>query len=388
MASFAEHERSQCRERTAAKASAARKRGKWIGGMPVLGFRTDERGGKLLVDEAEAERVRAAFTIYAEKRSLIATAAELNRRGWTSKVFESRAGRRHGGKPFDKVSVSKLLTNPLFVGRIRHKGVEFPGEHEAIVDEATWSMVQAILKSNGRPGVSTQRNRHGAVLKGLARCKPCDAAMSYTSTLKAGRRFGYYLCTAAAKNGWSTCSSKAVPVAELERFVVDKISAIGSDANLQSEVVAQARTLLAAEVEKLKAEAEAVRRELQATRSTLLRRLASTDTGDGEQVDAEPDDDDLGTKVERLEIQAEEVAARLAASRERTIDEREVAAALARFDEVWTALTIAERARLLSLVLERVDYDGGEGTIDLTFRPNGFDVLTARTNENGVEENS
>src|SRR6266702_209462 len=54
--SFAQFERELIGERTRDKMSAARRKGKWVGGTPVLGYDVDLAGGRLVVCPAEAER--------------------------------------------------------------------------------------------------------------------------------------------------------------------------------------------------------------------------------------------------------------------------------------------------------------------------------------------
>src|SRR5205823_7948956 len=56
--SFAQFEREIISERTRDKMSAARRKGQWLGGTPVLGYDVDPEGGRLVVNPAEAERVR------------------------------------------------------------------------------------------------------------------------------------------------------------------------------------------------------------------------------------------------------------------------------------------------------------------------------------------
>ena len=69
--SFAQFERETIGERTRDKMSAARRRGKWTGGIPVLGYDVDPRGGRLLVNHTEAARVREIFDLYARCRSVL-----------------------------------------------------------------------------------------------------------------------------------------------------------------------------------------------------------------------------------------------------------------------------------------------------------------------------
>src|SRR5205085_11327151 len=71
--SFAQFEREIISERTRDKLSAARRKGKWVGGNPVLGYDVDPRGGRLLINEEEATRVREIFSICA-RHTIIAQA--------------------------------------------------------------------------------------------------------------------------------------------------------------------------------------------------------------------------------------------------------------------------------------------------------------------------
>lgn len=386
--SFAQHERELIRERTAAKAGAARRRGMWIGGFPALGYDVAAKGGKLEINDAEAEVVRTAFSTYSARRSLLATAADLNKRGFRTKTFESRGGRRHGGREWDKGSVAKLVSNPLYIGRVVHKGEEFPGEHPAIIDDGTWNAVQEIRRANGRNdgGAARGPNRYGTLLKGLVRCKACACWMTNAFTVRRGKRYAFYVCLGAQKKGWATCPSKSVPTGEMDRFVIGKIAAIGRDPHLQSEVAAQARRIQTADVERLQAEHIAARRELKSASGALARQLGSARPAEVDAAGANPETEDLRHKVEALAHRVEELGVRIAATKKRTIDSDDVARALVKFDEVFEALNTAERARLLALILERIDYHGGESTIDLVFRPGGFEAITADKNGSEIEE--
>jgi hypothetical protein len=63
-----------------------------MGGCPVLGYDVDPSGGRLVVNEEEAERVRAIFTWFAEHGSARKTLAEIERRGWRLKSWTRRTG--------------------------------------------------------------------------------------------------------------------------------------------------------------------------------------------------------------------------------------------------------------------------------------------------------
>src|SRR5882724_10934123 len=65
--SFAQFEREIISERTRDKVCAARRKGKWIGGYPILGYDVDPLARKLVVNESEAQQVRQIFKIFLRK---------------------------------------------------------------------------------------------------------------------------------------------------------------------------------------------------------------------------------------------------------------------------------------------------------------------------------
>jgi site-specific DNA recombinase len=69
--SFAQFEREIISERTRDKIAAARRKGRWSGGMPRLGYDVDPRSKKLVVNRKEAAQVRAIFKLYLEHQALV-----------------------------------------------------------------------------------------------------------------------------------------------------------------------------------------------------------------------------------------------------------------------------------------------------------------------------
>jgi site-specific DNA recombinase len=222
--SFAQFERELIAERTRDKMAAARRKGKWSGGLPILGYDVDARTKKLVVNEEEAAQVRAIFALYLELRSLLPVVEELARRGWCNKQSSTRQGRVRGGRPFTKGSLYQLLTNVSYNGQVRYKNEVHPGEQPAIVDPGKWQEVQALLAHNGQAQAVAQRTRSRALLQGLLRCRPCGCAMTPAHVTRGNRRYRYYTCSAAQKKGWHTCPSKSVPALKLERYVLDQIA--------------------------------------------------------------------------------------------------------------------------------------------------------------------
>src|SRR5713226_8035601 len=143
--SFAQFEREIIAERTRDKMAAARRKGKWTGGIPVLGYDVAPGGGRLVVNNEEAKRVRALFAVYLECRSadkLLATAQE---RDWRNKRWTAKTGMPNVGKPFTKAGLERLLTNVLYIGQVQYEGKTYAGEQAGIVEESVWREAQKLL---------------------------------------------------------------------------------------------------------------------------------------------------------------------------------------------------------------------------------------------------
>src|SRR5438046_260707 len=143
--SFAQFEREMIAERTRDKMAAARRKGKWVGGIPVLGYDVASQGGKLVVNGAEAQQVRNIFELYLKNGSVIEMLQQLSQNGWTTKQWTTRSGNLHGGHAFNKNTLRALLSNVIYTGQVRCNGQLYPGEQEAIVDCELWNGVNRLL---------------------------------------------------------------------------------------------------------------------------------------------------------------------------------------------------------------------------------------------------
>ncbi|MEI6538848.1 MAG: recombinase family protein [Planctomycetota bacterium] len=237
--SFAQFEREIIRERTRDKIAATRRKGKWTGGMPLLGYDVEQPGSKLVINETEASQVRQIYDLYLEHRTLLKVVKVLTERRWCNKWWTTKKEKRRGGMPFTKTSLHKLLTNPTYLGKVKYKRELHEGEHDAIIDPDVFQRVQAQLIQNSNGGGGGVRNEFGALLKGLLRCSCCDASMVPSITKKGDRRYRYYVCSKAQKLGWETCPSKSVPAGEMERFVIGQIRSLGPDPEFVENVIEQ-----------------------------------------------------------------------------------------------------------------------------------------------------
>jgi site-specific DNA recombinase len=221
--SFAQFEREIIGERTRDKMSAARRKGKWIGGVPVLGYDIVAGGGRLMVNDKESRRVRDIFALFAEHRSLAAVVTELARRRWKTKSWTAQNGKAYTGRDFARASLRRLLTNAIYAGKVEHRGAIYSGEQVSIVEPTVWEEVNDELLVGRRTGTGATRVPQNALLGGLLHCTSCQRPMIPTYTAKPGRRYRYYVCRAARQNGWNSCPTKSVPARMIEDAVLDQL---------------------------------------------------------------------------------------------------------------------------------------------------------------------
>jgi DNA invertase Pin-like site-specific DNA recombinase len=209
--SFAQFEREVTAERIRDKFAASRARGMWMGGWAPLGYDVVDR--RLVVNEAEATLVRRIFDRFAKLGSATKLVQELARDGASNKR----------GRPIDKGFLYKLIGNRIYVGDAVHKGVSHKGDHEAIVSQASWDRVQAILATNARARSAATRAETPALLKGLIWTAD-GRAMSPSHTRRRGRLYRYYVSQDVLKNGARDGQTLSrIPAGEIESAVIDQL---------------------------------------------------------------------------------------------------------------------------------------------------------------------
>ena len=227
--SFAQFERELISERTRDKKSAARKKGKWMGGYLPLGYDVEPNSARLRVNETEAKQVRQIFQRFLRTGSLIATLEECHERVWRMKSWTTKHGKFHPGQPFDRTALKRLLSNPLYAGNVSHEGKIYPGEQAAIVDSSVWRGVHRLLQRTTRDDKPRNRRRQQALLNGRLVCAGCGKRIVAGFTTKRGRRYPYYTCPTAQRRGAKQCPGRLVSGPRIEDAVVRAIFQVAAD---------------------------------------------------------------------------------------------------------------------------------------------------------------
>jgi site-specific DNA recombinase len=182
--------------------------------------------------------------------------------------------------------------------------------------------------------------------------------MIHTHTKKGDKRYRYYTCTTAQKRGVAHCPTRSVNADELEGIVLAQVRRLAQAPELVQAMIAPVQAEMAAQRPVLQAE-------IRQARHALDQLTAPQPDG----VPVEPE------ALEAATCRLNTLRAQLKALEATAITPEAINALLARFDPIWDALFPEERRRVLHLMLERVDYHGGTGTLGINFYPLGLQTL-------------
>jgi DNA invertase Pin-like site-specific DNA recombinase len=283
--SFAQFEREVTGERIRDKIAASKRKGIWMGGCPSMGYDACDR--HLVVNQAEAVTVRLIYQRYLKTGSVPKLKRDLDRDGIVSKIRVSRKGNTSGGQSFSRGALYELLSNPVYIGEIRHKRERHPGQHEAILDRNLWEKVQKRLRDRTDRPTEPRTKVSPSPLAGKV-FDETGEPLYVQAAVKDRRQYRYYVSRALVRGskvegqrGWR------VPGPELERAVAiaarsildDKAAILealqvagmgGADINPIFTLVAEWRERLLAKRERSMALAELVEKAVLTDEGILL----------------------------------------------------------------------------------------------------------------------
>jgi site-specific DNA recombinase len=232
--SFAQFEREVAGERIRDKFAASRRKGMWMGGTIPLGYDVKDR--RLIVNKSEAETVRLIFRRYLAIGCVSKLRVDLHHKGVRSKQRILTSGQLLGDCSFGRGALYHLLRNRIYRGEVMHKGIAYPGEHAAIVDEQLWNAVQAKLSGD----ILRQRRSRiesGALLGGLI-FDHNGNRMTPTYTVRRGSRYRYYVSAALMQDRrQETGTVRRVGADDIERLVVETLARALSQNDLGTDAV-------------------------------------------------------------------------------------------------------------------------------------------------------
>ncbi|MFX0547948.1 recombinase family protein [Hathewaya histolytica] len=259
LASFAEMERENIKQRVTDNMRELSKKGRWTGGITPTGYTTErilEYGREAVYLKLQPEYidvVKYIFQLYANNKSLHSISKQL---------FKEKALK------YCESTIKGILSSPVYVKSdekvmefLKMKGYDVYGKpngkgiitynrrpqvhgkrrwndksmfcavskHEAVIESDLWIKTQITLNKNAK----APRPKHSNIsyLTTRLRCKTCGYRMSVTYNHKRadGHIHYTYVCTGRKTYGKSFCDSKQISMIKLDNKLKDKLSKLELD---------------------------------------------------------------------------------------------------------------------------------------------------------------
>jgi site-specific DNA recombinase len=233
--SFAQFEREVTGERIRDKIAGSKKKGMWMGGVVPLGYRVEDRALHIVEDHAEI--VRSLFRRYLEAGSVVHLKQQLDADGVRIPIRIDGGGHSTGGGFFSRGRIYNILSNPIYVGRLAHKGQVHEGQQAPIVTQDLWKDVRQSLGDH-LDAARTKRTRHSsnALLTGKF-YDDSDRHMNPTWAMKGSKRWRYYVSQAAQQRDKSKAASiLRVPAPDVEELVAEAVGKHSSSDASQPDI--------------------------------------------------------------------------------------------------------------------------------------------------------
>ncbi len=150
-------------------------------------------------------------------------------------MLTSQSGNVTGGQPLARGALYRLLGNRLYRGEIVHKDKSYPGQHDAIIEEALWGQVHTLLEKNRVERKHGTRAHQPSLLAGLL-FDDHGNRMTPTHAIKNGKRYRYYISQVLVTGTRHNApAGRRIPAGDIEHLVIARLQAALSDESLVLE---------------------------------------------------------------------------------------------------------------------------------------------------------
>jgi hypothetical protein len=190
-------------------------------GPPPLGYDVENR--QLVINETEAETVRSIYKLYLRCDGVRDLKEDLDRQGIRSKTRSYANGKTVGGVPLSRGMLYRLLSNPVYIGRVSHKDKTYDGQHDGIIPHDIWDAVQRKLTDNRANRTSRTNASHPSLLAGLLYDETGDR-LTPTHANNHGKRYRFYISHRLTMQRRSRIEGWRLPAFELEKAVLSGLA--------------------------------------------------------------------------------------------------------------------------------------------------------------------
>ncbi len=326
---FAQLERENIYERTRMGMLERVKSGKWPGGGGTpFGYDYDAENDKLIPNE-HAEEVRQIYDLYLSGYSTTQLAT----------MFPVANDHQ----------ITQILDRQTYLGKISYNGELYQGNHEAIIDEATWNRVQEERRRRSTKNVVTSQY----LLTGLVYCGKCGAKMRYQKWGKGLKLWCYSQQTSKPSLVKDPdCSNERCNALELEQLVVEDLLRLCDDVPTQPTGIVQLSKKQSSGVSRIQAQYDII--------AAKIKRLYNLYGENGDQILLQTINE---TKAELEAVSRMLENEKASATAIQNVAERQEA--MRNLRDRWGSLSMREKQRVLRLCIDRITVT--DGAVDIAY---------------------
>jgi len=267
---FAEFERATLIDRVIAGMERKAARGEWLGGHAPYGYRLNRDTALLEPNEAEAPVARLIFDLYARKHlGARGVASYLSRRGHLSRP----------GHLWSHVGVLGVLRNPVYVGKIAFRDVEYQAPHTPLIEPEVFAQTQRLLRKRGNDASTRRSNTTDFLLSGLVVCAACGRRYIGTPAHGRSARYRYYTCFSRNRHGTQGCRSDVLRANKLDEAVLESLLATYADTRLIKDAIDASRLKAAQQAPSQRSELRRVEAEIAHAEAAVQRYYSAFESG-------------------------------------------------------------------------------------------------------------
>lgn len=252
---FAQFERKTIVQRIKNGSRSRAERGLANGGVPTLGYYADpNKTCHLLINEKEKSVVQLIFNTFIELGTLAKACEYLNQKGYTTKEYTTKKGKKFGGNRWTVGSLHRTLTNLVYISKRefnkknRHLDQDnlkedecykvFDAEWSSIIGEHQFYIVQEMLEDNKK---KTRKYVHNYRLSGFVHCKECgEKLIGKSATGRSGKYYYYGHKRDPLNHGQrhlNKCVLENIPALTFEEAVFSGLKRLKEDKSLLASLL-------------------------------------------------------------------------------------------------------------------------------------------------------
>lgn len=183
----------------------------------------DEGNSILIIDDHEAEKVQRIFDLYEQTHSITKIQQVLKEEGYSGRKFST---------------IRQILSNELYIGKVKYKEEIYEGVHEAIISNEQFDRVQSLLARH--PKGKNAGKAKESLFSGVITCGNCgETYTSYSYKVENRKKGNYYVrsyvCPARRfpNQFEEKCTNKIWKNIELENLFINELRLVISNKELK-----------------------------------------------------------------------------------------------------------------------------------------------------------